>query len=388
MLKTMPDQRSRRVRAALIALAAVVAFVAIGAAVWAVVRPNTPPANPRSTFTPAEETSAGARIATPSVGMVATSALGASTTPTLTATTPSSAGSTAAIVKFAFHLGRTLYVANEDASRIVPVKVPEDVYRLAPDGTAVAVVRSGRIVVVTVGSGTVRDMGPAVALMPVWTADSNTVLFVRSAAGGARQVWRAPKGGSPATYVGPGEGMAVSPDGRTIGLLPERSASSTSAVGIVRDGAAATSIELAAGSPVAVALSNERAFVSVMSPGGVSAILSVKLDGSDSRRLVTPRPDADKAATFGRLMLSPGSARLGYTVDGDDGYSRLWVVPAAGGNPVQIASRRDTYPLGWTGNGTAILFIEGNAFQGEQTALWRARPDGLGRKMLVGGARL
>ena len=387
MLKTMPDQRSRRVRAVLIVLAAVVASAAIGAAVWAVVRPNTPPVNPRSTFTPAEETSAGARIATPSVGMVATSSLGAST-PTPTAATPSPAGASAAIVKFAFHLGRTLYVANEDASRIVPVKVPEDVYRLSPDGTAVAVVRSGRIVLVTVASGAVRDVGPAVALTPVWTADSGTVLFVRSAGGGVRQVWRAPKGGSPATYVGPGEGMAVSPDGRTIALLPERGAASTSAVGVVRDGIAAAPLEVAGGSPIAVALSNERAFVSVMSPAGASAILSLKLDGTDSRRLVAPLQDADKAATFGRLMLSPGSARLGYTADGDDGYSRLWVVPAAGGNPVQIASRRDTYPLGWTGDGSAILFIEGNAFQGEQTALWRANPDGLGRKMLVGGARL
>ena len=382
----MPEERARRTRVALIAVAAVVACIAAAAAVWAITRPNTPPSTRPSTFTPADETTASTRTATTSAGQVATAPSGASM-PTVTVVTPSVPASKM-VATFAFHLGLTLYVANEDASRIVPVKVPEDVYRLSPDGAAVAVVRSGRMVIVAVGSGAVRDAGPAVEVAPVWAADSRSVLSVRSTPSGARQVWRVPRDGSAASNVGPGEGMAVSPDGHIIALLPERGSSAASTVGIVREGRAATSLAVATGSPIAIALSNDHVFVSTMSRSGESVILSMRLDGSDPRRLVGPAPDADKVVTFGRLILSPDAKSLAYTTNGDDGYSRLWVVPVAGGSPVQITSRRDGYPLGWTADSSAILFIEGNSFQGEQTALWRAYIHGLGRKMLVSGARL
>lgn len=386
MLTRMPEERARRTRVALIAVAALVACIAVAGAVWAITRPNTSRSTRPSTFTPVDETTASAPTATAPAGKVAT-APPASSLPTVTATTPSVPASKT-VATFAFHLGLTLYVANEDASRIVPAKVPEDVYRLSPDGAAVAAVRSGRMVVVAVGSGAVRDVGPAVEVAPVWTSGSRSVLFVRSTPRSARQVWRAPRDGSPASKVGPGEGMAVSPDGRIIALLPERGSSAASAVDIVREGRAAGSLAVATGSPVAIALSNDHVFVSTISRSGESVVLSMRLDGSDSRRLVGPTLDSDKTVTFGRLILSPDAKSLAYTTNGDDGYSRLWVVPVAGGSAVQITSRRDGYPLGWTSDSSAILFIEGNSFQGEQTALWRAYIHGLGRKMLVSGARL
>jgi len=386
VIASMPEDRARRLHAALIALAAVAACVAVGAGVWAATRPAAAPNSQRSSFTPAEETTAPARAATSSAGDVPTSVPGvpATATPGATPTASPAASATAA---FAFHLGQTLYVTDEAASRTVPVAVPEDSYRVSPNGSMVAVVRAKRLVLVTVRSGAVRDVGPAIPVTPVWAPDSESVLFVRETAAGACQVWRALVDGAPVRFVGAGEGMAISPDGRSIALLPEAGTSTAAILRVSRDGAAGTPVPVGGGTPVAAALSNDRVFVSTLSPAGASAIVSAKLNGSDEHRLVGPVPGADKAATYGRLILSPNGKSLAYTTDGDDGYSRVWVVPVSGGSPVQITSRRDGYPLGWTDDGAAILFIEGNAFQGEQTALWRAGLDGQGRKMLVSGAR-
>lgn len=387
MTARMPEDRARRLHAALIALAAVAACVAVAAGVWAATRPTTPPTTSQPAFTPAEETTAPAHLATSSAGETATGVPG-SMTPTapetLAPTTPARERS----LKFAFHLGRRLYVTDETASKITPVAVPEDSYQLSPDGSVVAVVRSKRLMLVGVASGAVRDVGPAIQVTPVWAPDSTSVLYVSETAAGACQVWRALVASAPVRFVGAGEGMAISPDGRTVALLPEPGASTAPVLRIARDGAAGTPVAVEGGTPVAVALADDRVFVSTLSPAGVSAILSVKLDGSDPRRLVGAVPGAEKSATYGRLILSPDGRYLAYTTDGDDGYSRLWVVPVAGGGLMQITTRRDGYPLGWTADSKAILFIEGNDFQGEQTALWRANRDGLGRKMLVSGARL
>ena len=387
MTARMPEDRARRLHAALIAVAAVAACVAVAAGVWAATRPTTPPSTSQPAFTPAEETTAPAQAATSSAGEVATSAPGVPATATPGAT-PTAPPAVPARATFAFHLGQTLYVTDEAASKTVPVAVPEDSYRVSPDGSVVAVVRVKRLVLVTVGSGAVRDVGPAIPVTPVWAPDSGSVLFVRETAAGACQVWRALVDGSPVRFVGAGEGMAISPDGRSIALLPEPGASTAAILRVSRDGAAGTPVPVGGGTPVAAALSNDRVFVSTLSPAGASAIVSARRDGSDSHRLVGPMSGADKAATYGRLILSPNGKSLAYTTDGDDGYSRVWIVPVSGGSPVQVTSRRDGYPLGWTADGAAILFIEGNAFQGEQTALWRATRDGRGRKMLVSGARL
>ena len=52
----------------------------------------------------------------------------------------------------------------------------------------------------------------------------------------------------------------------------------------------------------------------------------------------------------------------------------MWLVPITGGSPVSLSSRRDDYPLKWSVSGKDILFIEGNAFQGESTALFHMSP--------------
>ena len=44
--------------------------------------------------------------------------------------------------------------------------------------------------------------------------------------------------------------------------------------------------------------------------------------------------------------------------------------------------------MGWTEDGKGILFIEGNAFQGQSTSLWSSDLKGRNRKLLVQGASL
>ena len=73
---------------------------------------------------------------------------------------------------------------------------------------------------------------------------------------------------------------------------------------------------------------------------------------------------------------------------GDDGYSRFSVMPAKGGTPVKLWLRRDNYFLQWSADSSWLYLIEGNAFQGESTSLYRVGRTGQGRRLLVQGASL
>ncbi|MDP2400994.1 MAG: hypothetical protein Q8M66_03365, partial [Actinomycetota bacterium] len=110
-----------------------------------------------------------------------------------------------------------------------------------------------------------------------------------------------------------------------------------------------------------------------------------RYDGTSDRRLVGP-PATQRPFAYGHLTLSPNAEYLLFAEVGDDGYSRAFVAPVTGGSVRALTVRRDTYPVGWSADGSRIFFIEGNAFQGESTALMSVRPDGTGRRVIVEGA--
>ena len=112
---------------------------------------------------------------------------------------------------------------------------------------------------------------------------------------------------------------------------------------------------------------------------------AVGADGKDERVLIQS-PDSERAVTFGDLTLSPNASQLVFAERSDDGFSRMFAVPARGGERASLCVRRDCYPLRWTGDGAAVLFIEGNAFQGDPTALMRVDPSGTSRRLLIDGA--
>jgi protease II len=102
-------------------------------------------------------------------------------------------------------------------------------------------------------------------------------------------------------------------------------------------------------------------------------------------RLVGPGAAEDHTG-FGMLSLSPDETRLAYARTGDDGYSRMSVVKSMGGESYAVSTRRDCYPLGWAADSSAVFYIEGNAWQGESTALMKMNASGSGRTVLVSGA--
>jgi Tol biopolymer transport system component len=213
-------------------------------------------------------------------------------------------------------------------------------------------------------------------------------MFMRVGSDGTAQIYRVSPSGGEGVLVGAGSNVAVSPDGATLALLPPLGSTPTPQVLVSRSGGAFTPIPVTGGDPIGIALGNNRLYVATMAATEGGSIWSFALDGSGAKQLVKPSTAADKGATFGRMLLSPDGLNLLYAAESDDGYSRMWLVPTAGGAPFSLSSRRDNYPLLWSVSGKDILFIEGNSFQGESTALYHVSPTGTRRLMLVSGAGL
>jgi hypothetical protein len=73
---------------------------------------------------------------------------------------------------------------------------------------------------------------------------------------------------------------------------------------------------------------------------------------------------------------------------GDDGYSRISVADTAAHKITSISTRSDVYPIRWTLDGTSILYIFGNAIQNQSTSLYRMKPDGSSKTVILAGAGL
>ena len=391
MPSSTPADRNQATRIALIVAIVVVAVAVVGMVAWAALRPRQKASMPR-TKPPAEETSRGATPTSSSVeasGTTPTQSPGS--TPVTSSTSPDGVASPgpARVAKIAFRKGSAIHVADEDGGSARPVATAADgTFALSPDGQTLAVARSGNFALYGVADGKLAFSARGEAVTPVWLPDSSAVLFVRGGADGSAQVYRVPSSGGAEMLIGTGSNMAVSPDGEVIVLVPALGSVTTPRVMVSRGGAAFAAIPVQGGDALAVEVSNDRIFVSTTSASAGSGIWSMSLHGSDPRQLVQPGSSAEKGATFGRLALSPDGSKLAYAAESDDGYSRMFVVPAKGGTAFSLSFGRDDYPLGWSVSGKEILFIEGNAFQGESTALFHVSPSGSRRLLLVNGAGL
>jgi Tol biopolymer transport system component len=289
--------------------------------------------------------------------------------------------------KVAYRQGGSIYVADEDGGSPKQVTQAADgVFALSPDGHTLAVARGGSLLVYDVASGKLNFSALAEKVPPVWLPDSSAVMFMRVGTDGAPRIYRVPSSGGSEVALGTGVEVAVSPNGADLALLP--SADSGGPLLLSRNGGPFTPVTVPGGDPLEVAFGGGRLFVSTISASQGGEIWSLSPDGSDATRLVKPGSGSEKGATFGRLLVSPSGSSLLYAAESDDGYSRMWIVPAAGGTPLSLSSRRDNYPLQWSISGKEILFIEGNAFQGEPTSLLRVSPSGSRRLSLVSGAGL
>ncbi len=388
MSTPMPDDKRHALQTALIVAVIVVGLVVVVLVGWILLRPKTGKQGPAG-YTPAQETSATTTSVEPTKSAEPTS----STEPSVSVVPAEQGGTTTTTApvraaKVAFRLGDSIYVAGEDGAGAKAVaQSPAGAFALSPDGATLAVTGDFNLTLYPVAGGKAVVVPQADPVRPVWAPDSSAVYFVRSASVGMPQVWHvAATGGAPA-LVGDGAGVAVSPSGTSVALLPAEGAAGAHAVRVSSGGGAFKQVKITDGDPIAVGLSDDRVYVATLSAAGESSIYSAGLDGSGVKRLVAPLKGAEKAATYGRLLPSPSGTTLLYSAEGDDGYSRMWIVPTAGGNPSSLSARKDDYPVQWSSDGSSILFVEGNAIQGEETALYRVAPDGSRRVMVVSGAQ-
>lgn len=346
--------------------------------------PEVPPS-----VTPAERTEP--QTLAPMPGSIATGSL----PPTQSAAATSKPDAAPDAERIAFRVGATVYTAALDGSGPVPAaRVGEGPYALSPDGRTLAVVSNGRLTLVDIASGDSVDADEAWssgALMgecPVWMPDGRSLLFVRRARGDAEghEVRRVRRDGTGARTVAPGRSPSVSPDGRVIAVVGPAGASPDGAVLVAKGDGGFKRIEVPGGLVTAVAAADDRVFAGVLSDDGSPAIVSVRLDGSGVVR-VAGAPAAAPRTVWGVLRLSPDGSLLAASATGDDQVSRTSIVPVGGGSARPVDLRRDTYPKSWSPSGAFLFYIQGNAYQGEETALFRVARDGTGRRVLITGAQ-
>ncbi|MBI5232473.1 MAG: hypothetical protein HY876_09960 [Coriobacteriales bacterium] len=384
--KPIPDDAVVR-RQVILGVVAGIVFVAIlVAGSWLIFGRTRESAPRRRDFQPAQVTTA-----TPSVEPTVTEEPTETAEATDTAQ-PDDADKTPEKTKpkIAFRLGKTIYVANEDGSEAEALSTSsEGFYAISPDWTKVAWVDKGthQLMIKAVDGGEPFVAGNVADVRPVWFADSSAVLFRRldTAESLAPQVLRVPADGGTSIVTGTGVLMAAGPEG-TLVIGPQAT-----------EGVAARRVEIirnvtrtpfqAPGNVSGIAAGKDSVLVAVHEPTDAVGIWEVSFDGGVVRRILKGLP-AGQTGSIANLTLSPSGKVLAFAAIGDDGYSRMFTMPVAGGTPKALSLRRDAYPLGWTSDGKSILFIEGNQVQGESTALLRVHPDGTSRFMIVSGAKL
>jgi Tol biopolymer transport system component len=326
------------------------------------------------TITPAEETTE--TTVADSLGTTATISPEATPAAAVGTAVPGPVPGRATLV--AYRRDGWLCVAAEDGSGERRVaESAAGVFSLSPDGTVLAFVDSatGTLVLADVGSGGVKSIGPAVQDTPSWVPDSGWVVYTMP----GPKVARALRDGIATTVLFEGSMPSVSThEAVVVGLAP------TGEISVLRQGV--VSKIRPDGSVTALASDGTNVYYGSIAPqSGAVSLRAVGIDGSGKRTLVSG-PAASRAVTFGDLLLAPNADRLVYAERSDDGYSRMFAVPPGGGAPTDLSVRRDCYPLRWTADGASVFFIEGNAIQGDPTALMRVSPAGGSRRLLVDGA--
>jgi len=322
------------------------------------------------TITPAEETTE----TTVPVGTAEETASAEATAPGTVEVQPVQPGRAPLV---AYRREGWLCVAGEDGAgerRIVASAT--GVFSLAPSGTALAYVdaSAGTLVIADLAAGTSVNVGPALQAPPSWSSDSAWIAYT----GPGPSVMRVTRFGSYGTELFAGTLPTVSVrDATVVGLAPGGE--------IVVWTASGSSRVSATGTVTGLATNGATIFYGAIAEGGAVSLRAMGVDGRGDRAVISGA-SSSRQVTLGDLMLSPSQELLAYAEVSDDGYSRLFALATSGGAATALSVRRDCYPLRWTADGSAILYIEGNSFQGDPTALMRVRADGGSRRLLVSGA--
>lgn len=278
----------------------------------------------------------------------------------------------------AYRYDGALWVAAEDGSGARAVAASaEGAFSLAPDGSTIAFVdaATGTLALADVASGAVVPVGAAVQDTPSWAPDSAWLVYTAP----GPMVMRVLRSGAGAVQLFAGSLPSASvADGSVV------AAAASGELAIWRNG----SLTLAPTSGTITGLATDGTTVwcgSLTAEGGAS-LCAGAIAGTGEKRVVIAAPQSNRAVTFSELVLSADGSQLAFAEQGDDGYSRMFAVPSGGGSAIALSVRRDCYPLRWTADSTDVLFIEGNSFQGDPTALMRVASNGGSRRLLIQGA--
>jgi Tol biopolymer transport system component len=341
--------------------------------------------SPASTGSPDATSSSAATSPVPG-SSASTSALGkgSNTTP---GTTPSKPLARARVI--AYRRDGALWVADDTGGdrRKVVAGAGEGPFALSPDGTRLAWVdpEAQFLSIFDVATGKETTVGPAENRAPAWAPDGAWLAYT-GLLKDARVVMRVGRDGSMRTTLAAGYAPQVSADSKSVYFLQ---------TGQDMGGPLVRTEAAVGGRPVTVVVSqlvsafalSDKVLAYTTGQGAGATIQLATLDGGSPSRLVGAPKDTS-ASGYGSLTLSPDSAMLFFARTGDDGYSRMAVVPLGGGSPKDLSSRKDDYPMGWTVDSARIVFVSGNAFQGEKTDVVSVTPNGTQRTVLVAGAGL
>lgn len=271
-----------------------------------------------------------------------------------------------------------LCVASEDGAGERRVMESDcGAFALSPDGGTLAAIDggSGQLVLVDVESGGPVSVGPAVDGSPAWAPDSGWLVYT---APGSRVTRVDPSGAGP-TMLLTGTIPAISPDGRTVVAVND--AARRGEIVVWRDGGTR---RYGTGAPISgVCCTDERVYYgSGPDASGAVSLRSMRFDGRGDRAELT-RAEATRPVAYADLLRSLDGSWVCFAERGDDGYCRAYALSVPGGRPVALSGRRECYPLMWSGDGSAVYLIEGNAMQGEPTWLVAVGPEDGSRRTLV-----
>jgi dipeptidyl aminopeptidase/acylaminoacyl peptidase len=257
--------------------------------------------------------------------------------------------------------------------------------RPSPDGAMVAYTISvpslqenrnvSRIWVVPTAGGPARAVtsGPGTDFAPRWSPDGRSIAFISTRAAGA-QVWQVPAGGGTATRLTNLESgvndFLWAPDGRALFVVSD-----------VKWPAEHQEIDQRNGSfPTQARIWTDLMYRhwNEWRVGVRSHLLRVGIGDSAARDLTPFDHDVPPIALGGAdIALAPDGTELAivYNPDRDIAQSTnndVWVIPAAGGAPVQITTRRgNDHSPAFSPDGTRIAYLsmETPGFESDRTQL-------------------
>lgn len=253
------------------------------------------------------------------------------------------------------------------------------VFSLSPDGNTIASVDAdGLLRLYDAASGRSVEVGPAERDRPAWAADSAWLVYTSP----GQRVARVSRDGADRRTLFSGRLPVIGPDAATV-----YAAASTVQEPAVLAWRGGDMERLPVGAPVTgLACSASRIYIGSAPDSTGASALSSRLLGGTGERVEARSETTARGVSIGTLLVSPDGGWVAYAEQGDDGYSRVYAVPVAGGVPVQISGRRDSYPLQWLGADNTLLLAEGNPMQGEPVSIVSATVPGGVRRLIVEGA--